>query len=282
MVTEPRPDKGRGEDVGFFVNGFAGVLDGASSPRECPPGCYHDSAWYARVLAGNLLSENAGRPHTALTELLREGISRTAHDHLTRCGGPLRAASTVVLARLAEDDVIEYLVLCDSALLVAAGDRDGGTGRTQVVTDDRVARLPLRTSREIRELLASGAGYGPEYRSLLREQAEELDSYRNVEGGYWVAAEDPDAADHAIVGTVQSSVPAISLVSDGVTRAVEPLRIHRDWDQLMRDLCLAGPEKVIAMVREAERADAEGHTRPRMTWSDDATAVVWRLGDSRG
>jgi hypothetical protein len=301
VVTEPRPEKGRGEDVGFFVNGFAGVLDGASSPRERPPGCYHDSAWYARALAGNLLSENATRPDDTLIDLLRESIRRTAHDHVTRCRGPLRAASTVVLARHAKaskgmagveraasraegfpSELIEYLVLCDNALLVAAPDRDGNASRIQVVSDDRVAQLPLRTSREIRDLLASGKGYGPEYEALLREQAEELDSYRNVDGGYWVAAEDPNAADHAIVGAVPTSVQTICLVSDGVTRAVEPLRIYRDWDGLMRDLSLAGPEKVIAMIREVERADAEGHTHPRMTWSDDATAVVWRLGDSRG
>lgn len=279
IASEPAPGKPRNEDIAFFLDGLACVLDGASLPREMS--CGHDSAWYVRALAKHLIAAYTEEPSSALTEVLREAIDRGTGEHERQCeqatgatrasgpgsGDPMRAAATVVLARR-RGESLDYLVLCDSALLVA------GEEGPRVVTDERISRLPLRAGERIQDLLAAGGGYGEEYQRLVAEQVRELDAYRNVEGGYWIAADDPAAADQALTGTVPAG--EVALVTDGVSRAVTALGVYSEWDALMNALRREGPRSVIAGVRAAERADPEGRLRPRGSPYDDATALVWR------
>lgn len=267
IASEPRPGNRRNEDLALFVDDLACVLDGASLPRAAP--CGHDSAWYVRVLAKYLVAAYAEDSRGDLTELLREAIRRSVGEHAVHCDHPeepMRAASTVVLTRRG-GRWLDYLVLCDSALLI------DGEGGPHVVTDERIAELPLRAGARIRGLLARGGGFGQEYTALLDQQVRELDTHRNAEGGYWVAADDPAAADEAITGSV--GLADVALVTDGSTRAVTALGSYADWGELMRDLHESGPEPVIAGVRRAERADPEGYRWPRGTPYDDATALVW-------
>lgn len=269
IASEPRPGKRRNEDLAMFVDDLACVLDGASLPRVSP--CGHDSAWYVRVLAKYLVAAYAEEPRGDLTELLREAIRRSAGEHAVDCERPdetMRAASTVALTRRSARR-LDYLVLCDSALLI---DEKGGP---RVVSGERIAGLPLRAGTRIRQLLARGGGYGQEYTALLHQQVRELDAHRNVEGGYWVAADDPAAADEAITGS--TGLADVALVTDGVTRGVTALDLYSGWDGLLRDLREAGPEEVIAGVRRAERGDPEGYRWPRGTPFDDASALVWKL-----
>lgn len=268
IASRGRPGKARNEDIAFFVDDLACVLDGASLPRETS--CGHDSAWYVRVFARHLVAAYLQDSSAGLADIVREAIRRSAREHWESCersGDPMRAAATVVLTRR-RGSVLDYLVLCDSALLI-----DGAQG-VQVVTDERIAALPLRAGIRIHEMLAAGRGYGAEYEQLVRELVLELDPHRNVEGGYWIASDDPGAADRALLGTAPLS--DVALVTDGVTRAVTALGVYGCWGELLHALRDAGPESVIEAVRRAEHQDPHGRSHPRGSPYDDATALVWQ------
>ncbi|OPG01345.1 hypothetical protein B1L11_44690, partial [Microbispora sp. GKU 823] len=110
-----------------------------------------------------------------------------------------------------------------------------------------------------------------------REYVETLGTYRNRDGGFWVASTDPQAADHALTGTTPADqVGAAGLLTDGAADAVSRYRLIT-WRQLLNVLTQDGPTALIRRVREAERSDPHGERWPRSKTFDDATAAYCRL-----
>ncbi|GAB3992158.1 hypothetical protein GCM10029992_66770 [Glycomyces albus] len=90
-----------------------------------------------------------------------------------------------------------------------------------------------------------------------------------------MAAADPDAADAARVGSEPiAGLATAALVTDGITRLVE--RYGRNWTELLGLAASGGAERLIAEVREAERADVR--FGPDAKRHDDATAVLLGFG----
>ena len=154
---------------------------------------------------------------------------------------PDSPSSTVAMARWGGGR-FECLVLGDSPVVVRRTD-----GSIDVVEDDRVMRLPG----------------GPPYSlDLVR-------AHRNRPGGFWVASTSRDAAYEAVTATfTEDEVGSAALLTDGVTRLVE--RYGRTWDELLAALRADGPDHVIELVREAERAAPATYGKRY----DDATALV--------
>jgi hypothetical protein len=105
---------------------------------------------------------------------------------------------------------------------------------------------------------------------------------RNVPGGYWIAAEDPEAAAQALAGTYPiGSSPGearrLALLSDGFARAVTIFGVHADWQDLLSALVSDGPASCITPLRSAEDADPEGLRFARTSASDDASVIVCNL-----
>jgi hypothetical protein len=94
-----------------------------------------------------------------------------------------------VIAHLGAD-VLSYLVLADSTLVVATRDE------IQVVTDDREASV----GAALRVTMDRAIGGNAQHDAARRGYVAALRSHRNVAGGFWVAAADPKAAAEAIVG----------------------------------------------------------------------------------
>ena len=101
------------------------------------------------------------------------------------------------------------------------------------VTDDRLAHLP---------------GGRPYTLELVR-------SLRNKPGGFWVASTDPEAAYHAVTGSVPFEAGTeIGIFTDGVSRLVESYGY--EWEHVFSILETSGPGGVIELVRAAEREKA--------------------------
>jgi hypothetical protein len=106
---------------------------------------------------------------------------------------------------------------------------------------------------------------------LSSYKPSELKEFRNQAGGFWVASTVPEAADHAVTGTLDASeVRRVVLMTDGVSRLVE--RYGWSWQQIIDVSCSDGPAAVIDAVREAERATAPGTYRGKL--HDDATLAL--------
>ena len=146
-------------------------------------------------------------------------------------------------------DVLEYLVLADSPVVVRAPDR-----ALTVISDDRLAHLP---------------GGRPYSLGLVR-------SLRNKPGGFWVASTDPEAAWRAVTGSVPYAagdrgrhVHRRGVAAGRVLR----LRLEHVFTMLETD----GPAALIALCGRwsgtSRIASGKRH--------DDATAVLLDAGSVR-
>jgi hypothetical protein len=270
LATEAGSPARPNEDFAAVAPGVAVLLDGAGLPVDRDTGCVHGIAWYARTLGG-LLIAGACDTGTTLAEVLSKGIEQVSHMHAGTCDlrHPDTPSATVIIARQHAVS-LEYLVLCDSVLLLQPRD-----GEVRIVTDTRIADVagPLRPARRN---TASGT---PRDDAAWRAYGRQIDAARNQPGGFWIAAADPQVAAQALTGSEPlGTLSAVALLSDGASRLAD--RYHLvTWPQMCAILAGGGPAEVISQVRDAEKTDMDGERWPRGKISDDATVIHWLTAD---
>jgi hypothetical protein len=267
LASEPGAPDRANEDFAAAVPGAVVLLDGAGYVPETGIGCMHGIAWYARTLGG-LLAAGMCDDRVPLAELLARGIEQVGRMHAGTCdlGHPATPGATVIIAR-ERGDTLEYLVLCDSVLLLLP--REGGP---RAVTDASLGEV-IAGFRPAASLVPGTTEHDAAWRAYSRE----LEAARNQPGGYWLAAADPAAAGHALTGAEPlADLSAVALLSDGASRLAD--RFHlATWAEVGDILCLDGPSGLIERVRAAESGDPRGQRWPRGKIHDDATAVFWAL-----
>ncbi|MCP9954464.1 hypothetical protein LUX33_42780 [Actinomadura madurae] len=149
------------EDFVAAAAGAVVVLDGCGLPLGTDLGCVHGTAWYARSLGTRLLArmldgagppagspvgppEGAHRPGTRpLVARLAGAIADVAAAHRLSCDlrVPTTPAATVLALRL-RGELVDYLVLADSTVLLEGGDgvREITGGTSYAAADPAVAR----------------------------------------------------------------------------------------------------------------------------------------------
>lgn len=270
-ASSAAPGRPMNEDHAFQFGPLVGVLDGATVPEGFETGCVHGPAWYVRRLAARLAVAEAERPAAALTGNLAAAILAVRADHDGRCDldHPGTPSATVCLLRHSGDQA-EYLVLCDSPLVIDCGD-------VRVISDDRLAHAVAEVRATAGTATSGGGRIDPatSFQRAVTLQRRQM----NQTHGYWVAAADPDAAFHAVTGSVPLHGPyrvrRAALLTDGAARAVDPFALC-DWRGLLDLLTERGPQELIRRVRRAEYADTAPTTRqaPRFKRHDDATATL--------
>ncbi|HEX2774092.1 MAG TPA: hypothetical protein VHN18_16910 [Micromonosporaceae bacterium] len=274
-ATEPAPGRLENEDLVFQHGDLVGVLDGATVPDGFDTGCVHGPVWYVQHLAARLALAAAARPTATLAGHLAAAILAVRSDHADRCDleHPGTPSSTVCLLRRAADHV-DYLVLCDSPLVVDLGDR------VDLVTDGRLAAA----ATQVRQTAAALTGPDVDRATAFRRATEVQRQAMNQTHGYWVAAANPDAAYHAVTGDLPLFGPhrvrRAALLSDGATGAVDRFGLF-DWRGLLDLIERDGPGELIRRVRAAEHADDGQRTGTRFKRYDDASVVLCRFGDER-
>ncbi|GAA4051091.1 hypothetical protein GCM10022248_17800 [Nonomuraea soli] len=240
------------------------VVDGVSTSR-LTTGCVHGTPWYASSLATQIVAVASREPGRELRRVLYAALEAVALSHADTCdltadGTP---SATVAIAR-AFGDRLDYLVLSDATVAI-----DLGAG-VEVVSDKRVDALVGDLSRAAK----TAAPGSVEQRDRLEELIATQRKLRNVEGGYWLAGAVPEAADHALVGSVPlGDVRSVAAMSDGASCLVDTYSAM-DWGQALAMLADAGPGEWLYRVREVELADASKSRWPRYKVSDDATIVL--------
>jgi Protein phosphatase 2C len=238
------------EDFTGAVATAAVLVDGAFIPGA-ESICRHGVAWYASRLGGNLLSLLSLRRDRSLPALLAEAIEEVTDDHRDTCdvANTISPSATVAILRLS-DGLVEHLVLGDSFIVL-----DRTDGAPLVVSDPREVMM----SQPYRSALKATAEGSDEYHQILRD----LRAHRNRPGGFWVAKDDPRAANEAITGSfpISESTSAV-LLSNGASRIVDRFP-GTDWPEVLAVLASSGPAEIIHRVRQAEARHA--------VTADDAT-----------
>jgi hypothetical protein len=252
-ATEPgTPDTPNEDWIGISPT-VAVVLDGVTIFKGVKTGCAHGTPWYVNQLGARLLA--AASDHEAsLKSALRKAINSVADLHADICDlSQIGAPSAAVAVMRQGEQFIEYIVLADVTILVES------TNGLTIITDDRVAGT-------VNDLAGK---YNADAEVMKRRER-----YRNQSGGYWVAAADPEAAEHATTGQVPlNGFTGAALMSDGVTRLVSPFE-QTDWPGLLALARNIGPAALIERVRRIEADDIERTRWPRFKVSDDATIAL--------
>jgi hypothetical protein len=246
FATEPTPGRPN-EDLVVAGAGWVALLDGATAPVGVDSGCVHDVRWLVHRLGAELGRSLLLKPASPLADLLERAIVsvRAAHGSSCDLENPDSPSSTVTLLR-ASEKAVDYLVLCDSPLIIEVH------GAVRVVLDDRASQIPEHTTSGVR-------------------------AARNRPGGFWVASTDPRAAHEALHGSFdRAAVGRAALLSDGASRFVERFHLGT-WSDLLHLLEKAGPDELIRQVRAAEVAQPAAERRGKI--HDDATAVLLDLSE---
>jgi hypothetical protein len=262
LATDSAPGRPN-EDFVIATADLAVVVDGAGIPFG---GCHHGVAWYARQLGARTLAALVATPQMSLTDGLAEGISAVADLHsgtcdLTSAGTPCAA---IGILRLGDVDV-DVLSLSDVTVVV---DVDG---RPEVTCD-----LSIEEISGTEPAAVAGHRFGtPGHAHALVELVKRQTATRNRDGGWWVAAADPSAAQHAKVAHYpRSAVARAAVLSDGATRPVDQMGIY-GWPEYVDLIEKLGPEGLISQVRLIEEQDADGERYPRTKRHDDASLTLW-------
>ncbi|MGC4789597.1 hypothetical protein ACLQ22_17395 [Micromonospora sp. DT178] len=249
------------EDFVGAVPGAAVLLDGAGIPGT-ESICCHGVAWFTHRLGGALLGRLSRDDGRNLAAILADAIGETAADHDSVCdiANPSSPHATVVIVR-ARRGRLDHLLLADSFLVL-----DQVRGGPQVITDEREV-----TVRRICSAPLDGVPGGtPEYDRLRDSCVEALRARRNQPGGYWIAKDDPHAAEEAVTGSRPlHDLDGAALLSNGASRIVSPYGLT-DWPGVLDLLGADGPAEIIRRVRQAEVRARGGPDDPV---PDDATVA---------
>jgi Protein phosphatase 2C len=240
------------------------LLDGAGTPIGSESGCVHGVAWFVRRLGSALLGSLMRDDDSDLRACLAASIAdvRSLHAHTCDLAHPGSPSATVVAVNV-QEDALDYLVLADSVLVLDL------SAELRAITDDHEAQI----GRQYRAQMDAWPNGTPEHENAHREYVETLRTHRNRPGGFWVASADPEAAAHALVGSVpRADVHAAAVLSDGASRVVDRFGLAT-WDDVLKILDRHGPRELLRQVREAENGDPSGSRWPRGKVHDDATAA---------
>jgi hypothetical protein len=240
------------------------LLDGLSTPEGLPTGCRHGTPWYVRRLGTRLLQLLATHPDRTLREALAGAIQTVAHSHANTCdlAHPGVPSATVALLRAGPTDV-QCLVLSDALIVL-----DTSEG-IEVLTDPTVNKVAAEQRGAV---LGERIGT-PEHTLAKQTMVNEQQRHRNIPGGYWVAAANPDAARHAVIKTIpRHAIRRAAVLSDGAAALVD--YGLADWTDVLDILQHAGPADLIRRIRHAEASDPLGERWPRYKTGDDATAAL--------
>jgi hypothetical protein len=240
------------------------LLDGLSTPEGVQTGCRHGTPWYVRQLGTQLLHLLATDCERTPREALGRAIETVAHRHGGTCdlSHPGMPSATVALLRAGPIDV-ECLVLSDALLVI-----DTAEG-IEVITDPTVNKIATEQRHAVLGERIGTPGHTRAKRIMVVEQQR----HRNVPGGYWVAAADPDAAKHAVIRTIpRNMIRRAAVLSDGAAVLVDYGLV--DWSEVLDTLQHAGPAELIRRIRHAETSDPLGERWPRYKTGDDATAAL--------
>jgi hypothetical protein len=237
------------------------VLDGLST-AGLDTGCHHGVPWYVKRLGSQLVAElvDSGTP---LTASLAGAIERVAALH-PECdlANPGTPSTTVAILRQ-RGEFLDHLVLADSPIVFERS--EGFT----VLTDLRVDNVLPELKAEVEQYETHTA----EHQEALRRFVTAQRKIRNTSAGYWVAAADPKAAEHALVGSTPiEDVGAAAVLSDGVSRLVNEYGMAT-WSDVFAKLRAGGPRELISAVREVEAMDPTGRRWPRYKSGDDASVA---------
>jgi hypothetical protein len=263
MATDAAGTGRANEDFLGSVPGAVVLLDGAGI-TGAESLCRHGVTWFVESLGSAMLVRLSRGTTRTLTQVVAESIDEVAGQHRS-CDitDPSSPQATVMLIRV-DAGGLDYLALGDSFLAV-----ERTAGEPVIVTDEREIAVRSECS-QVLDGLAPGS---PQFEGARVRCIELLRARRNQPGGYWIAKDDPNVAERALVGRLPGAeIVSATLLSNGASRIVDPYQLWR-WQDLPDLLRQGGPDALIRSVRQAEVAGRCDQRSPSHKPADDASVA---------
>jgi len=264
IATQAAMPGSANEDYAVATDDLIVLLDGATVPDGMATGCSHGTRWFARQLGAGIFASLSRQPEHSLADGAAEAIEQLSarHGHGCDMTHPNHTSAAIAVLRERPDE-FQYFVLSDAVIVLDT------TDGVRVITDDRLQRAATDCRRA---LTATRLGTR-ENEAARTALIDELRRLRNKEGGFWVATSDPEAARHALTGSIaRSRVRRAAVLSDGASSLVDRFNLAT-WTELLSTMANDGPHALIRRIRAVERSDPDATRWPRAKTHDDATAV---------
>ena len=280
-VHDPGRPGGPNEDHWGQTGDFAWVFDGATGlvDRQLT-GTPSDAAWLVQAGSAALMARAPSHrgPLAALVEEAIDDVARRFEAEAERMPAERyeRPTASLILVHH-RGGALECLNFGDCKLLLRHADGRFESFGSNPETESFEAHLASRFSEQRR--LARESGAPDRHRSSVLDRLRRIRNRHNVSGGYWVFGLDPAAARHARTASLAVASPGVALiVSDGFEalagdygRYTEAGLVEAALENGLASLC--------DELRHIERVrDPEAHRYPRFKQSDDATALLLRIG----
>lgn len=272
LATAPASPDRLNEDFAAVSDSLAVLLDGATIPPGTTQSCEHDARWFTRELGGRIFADLSAAPRKPIAAAVAHAIADTAKVHAETCelDDHTHPSATVVVLR-ERPSAYEFFILGDSTIVFDT------TEQSPVArTDRRLAHVATAERQQVHQ-----TSYGSLERQSARAELLRAErAARNSVDGYWIAATNPDAASHAIEGSIgRTRLRRAALLTDGAANIVDRYQLM-DWSQALDIIANGGPLSLIEDVRQAEARDPKAKQWPRSKQHDDAT-IVYCVPDSR-
>ncbi|MBH8586385.1 MULTISPECIES: protein phosphatase 2C domain-containing protein [unclassified Thermoactinomyces] len=278
-LTNKNPHKLENEDlIGWYKN-YYWVLDGASVPKGLNVPMEISTGWYVSKLnEGIIRAISSLREPFDLKDILRFAINYILENSTIKqfrnSGDIILPSSTIGMVKI-EENFLQYMVLGDSLIL---SDVDQ---QIRCFTDERLKQIGRDMRNEINKLLKLGNGYQSNSVNKIKLDLVKLESsLRNTEEGYWIASEDPKAAEKAYTGKIffeKNKDKHVLLMTDGFARAVTTLELFYSWKDMLYFITENGLEPCLERIRKTEKNDPNGQYYPRFKQFDDASALLLKI-----
>jgi hypothetical protein len=262
------------DDAFGHADNAAVVLDGATSLGEPLMPGDSDAAWIAHFGARRLIAhvKDGDAPVDALRHTFED--AKKSFEALRK--RPVKERWELPFASMAFAFAtpigFDFLWYGDCAGLLHRADDTVEVLGASFEAKKRESSDAARLAKERGIAPASGTNL-PEFLPALRMQRNNLNSGRK-----WVFSPEPRAADHVNRKPIAAARGStLLLASDGF------LALATDYGRytphtLMQKATAKGLGILADELREIEDADPQGHKHPRFKKSDDATAVLLKLG----
>jgi serine/threonine protein phosphatase PrpC len=271
VETISSPGDDINEDAYNLCDDLACVIDGASASTHRLIAGQSPAAWLGRALSKALA---ASIDQIEIREWLRQALEILRmwyFREIPKDDIMPRPSAAIAGVRLI-GDTLSCISLGDVTTMMFGAP----SYATTLLSGGHRPPIELDFQRRYTEMLEAGADALKARRTILRDIERRRLQRMNKEGGYWIASVEPEAAAHARVKSVKVAPGDVVLIASDGFLAAQYYGLIDNWQRLVTDgLSL---RHLIDALRAVERNDPECVKFPRLKISDDATALLLKVG----
>ncbi|MBQ8844812.1 MAG: protein phosphatase 2C domain-containing protein [Clostridia bacterium] len=258
------------EDFGYVCEDFGFIVDGATSVSNIiVTNEVSDAKWFSHKLGG-YLKEALKDTQRDLKDIVKDAIVYVDSEFTKFYRASMvetKPSSTIAIFRK-NNGLLEYLVLGDSPLLVKY--KDGQI--RELIANEQLIVFERENIKKLVEIANQREISVIEARPFVNEALLQQRLKMNKEGGYYIIADDVNAVDHALCGTIRLDViQSVMGMSDGFSQLYDVFEKYTK-KQLFKEVENGKPfEELYRELYKCQENDKDCNEHPRFKVRDDVS-----------